>query len=316
MSRSGTISVDSFRLKTNDGAFVGVPRVSINDVSVNEGTGTGATATADADALVRACHRDDASPGRRSRDGVGAAATSPAAVRHRHVRGRCHDGDRSRSRSWATRSSEANEVFYVVLSRAVRPHHRRRRGPGHDPQRRRRNDAVGDRQRDRCVRRRDGSQPDRVHASRGRAPRPRRSRSNIAWSGSREHVRLHHLGRRRARCRAPSLTFAAGSATVTVTVTPIDDSGVEGTETVTLGLVAGSGYTLGSPVERERLDRRQRHGRAADASRSPRPTRPARRPAPNPITFNVTRTGSTARALAVNIGVERYRFRRPTTRSR
>lgn len=43
-----------------------------------------------------------------------------------------------------------------------------------------------------------------------------------------------------------TVTFAAGSATATVTVDPIADSLVESNETVALALVAGSGYTIGT----------------------------------------------------------------------
>src|SRR5207253_364785 len=47
---------------------------------------------------------------------------------------------------------------------------------------------------------------------------------------------------------APScpVTIPAGAASVTVTVTPIDDMAVEGDETVTLTLAPGAGYTLGA----------------------------------------------------------------------
>ncbi|MEO6567317.1 MAG: Calx-beta domain-containing protein, partial [Opitutaceae bacterium] len=44
-----------------------------------------------------------------------------------------------------------------------------------------------------------------------------------------------------------SVTFAAGSATATLAVSPIDDLLVEGGETVILTLANGSGYTVGSP---------------------------------------------------------------------
>lgn len=43
------------------------------------------------------------------------------------------------------------------------------------------------------------------------------------------------------------ITIAAGSATKTVTVTPVDDAGVEPAETVVLTIAAGSGYNVGSP---------------------------------------------------------------------
>ena len=44
-----------------------------------------------------------------------------------------------------------------------------------------------------------------------------------------------------------SATIAAGSSSAIVTVTPIDDSSVEGAETVVLTLSANSAYTVGSP---------------------------------------------------------------------
>ena len=59
-------------------------------------------------------------------------------------------------------------------------------------------------------------------------------------------------------------TFAAGSATITVTVTPVDDTSAESTESVSLTVASGSGYTRRFAVECERLDRGQRHGRPAD----------------------------------------------------
>ena len=43
------------------------------------------------------------------------------------------------------------------------------------------------------------------------------------------------------------LTIAAGVSSATVRVTPLNDSVVEMTESVTLALGAGSGYTVGSP---------------------------------------------------------------------
>jgi acid phosphatase type 7 len=43
------------------------------------------------------------------------------------------------------------------------------------------------------------------------------------------------------------ITIAAGSATKTVTVTPVDDSAVESAETVVLTVTNGSGYNVGSP---------------------------------------------------------------------
>jgi hypothetical protein len=45
-----------------------------------------------------------------------------------------------------------------------------------------------------------------------------------------------------------SITLADGVASGTVTVTPVDDTVVELTETVTLSILAGTGYTVGTPA--------------------------------------------------------------------
>jgi hypothetical protein len=45
---------------------------------------------------------------------------------------------------------------------------------------------------------------------------------------------------------ATTATFAAGSATATINITPIDDTLVEGTETIGLALKTGTAYTLGT----------------------------------------------------------------------
>ncbi|HET6426983.1 MAG TPA: Calx-beta domain-containing protein, partial [Phycisphaerae bacterium] len=44
-----------------------------------------------------------------------------------------------------------------------------------------------------------------------------------------------------------SVVIPDGQASATITITPVDDGDVEGDETVTLTLAAGSGYTVGSP---------------------------------------------------------------------
>ncbi|HEY3484924.1 MAG TPA: Calx-beta domain-containing protein [Ilumatobacteraceae bacterium] len=44
------------------------------------------------------------------------------------------------------------------------------------------------------------------------------------------------------------VTFNSGSATVTLTITPVDDTAVESSEGVTLLLGTGTGYTVGSPA--------------------------------------------------------------------
>jgi hypothetical protein len=47
---------------------------------------------------------------------------------------------------------------------------------------------------------------------------------------------------------ATTATFAAGSPTAAVTLTPVDDLVVEGGETAVLNLLAGAGYSLGTPT--------------------------------------------------------------------
>jgi hypothetical protein len=43
------------------------------------------------------------------------------------------------------------------------------------------------------------------------------------------------------------LTLAPGAVSATITLTPVDDTLVESSETVTLALAAGTGYTVGTP---------------------------------------------------------------------
>jgi len=96
-----------------------------------------------------------------------------------------------------------------------------------------------------------------------------------------------------------SLTLAAGVTGATLTLTPIDDSVAEGTESVFLTLTApasGSGYTVGSPgsanasiVDNDALVAVT----ATDASGS--------ETGPDPMVFTVSRTLSTAYQITVNL---------------
>ena len=61
-----------------------------------------------------------------------------------------------------------------------------------------------------------------------------------------------------------TLTIAANTLSVTLTLTPVDDTTVESTETAILTLGAGTGYSVGSPSQRDGLDRRQRRGSGCD----------------------------------------------------
>jgi Calx-beta domain/RTX calcium-binding nonapeptide repeat (4 copies) len=95
-----------------------------------------------------------------------------------------------------------------------------------------------------------------------------------------------------------TVTFAAGSSTATVTVNPIDDTIIEGTETAILNLATGTGYTLGATTSGT--------VNIADNDFPPLPvitvaaTDANAGETANPGVFTLTRTGSTTNALTVN----------------
>jgi Calx-beta domain/Domain of unknown function (DUF4114) len=97
---------------------------------------------------------------------------------------------------------------------------------------------------------------------------------------------------------ATTATFAAGSATATVTVAPIDDTSVEPTETISLALAAGTGYTLGATTSASinLIDNDVLPIISIAAGTN------AAEPATNG-TFTLTRTGDLAAALTVNLAV-------------
>jgi hypothetical protein len=68
----------------------------------------------------------------------------------------------------------------------------------------------------------------------------------LAWGGSATLTTDYTVAATGATISANRLllTFAAGQSVATVTVTPVDDAAVEAQETVTLSLVAGTGYTI------------------------------------------------------------------------
>lgn len=92
-------------------------------------------------------------------------------------------------------------------------------------------------------------------------------------------------------------SFVAGSATATKTVSVIDDTVVEGNETVVVTLATGTGYTIGSPSSTMVTiadDDAEVTVAATDAA--------AAEPS-DPGTFTFTRTGYTIPALTVNFTV-------------
>ena len=70
---------------------------------------------------------------------------------------------------------------------------------------------------------------------------------NVAWSGT-ASAADYTLAASGGGASGSTVTFAAGSATVTLTLTPVDDSAVEGSETLTLSVLSGAGYTPGTPA--------------------------------------------------------------------
>jgi hypothetical protein len=98
---------------------------------------------------------------------------------------------------------------------------------------------------------------------------------------------------------AETITLAPGATSATVTITPVDDVAVESTETVTLSLASGTGYTTTSPTSASGsiVDNDVAavvSVAATDASGAEAGS--------DPITFTITRSGSTANAIVVNLG--------------
>jgi Calx-beta domain/Domain of unknown function (DUF4114) len=98
---------------------------------------------------------------------------------------------------------------------------------------------------------------------------------------------------------ATTATFAAGSATATVNVAPIDDTIIEPTETISLALAAGTGYTLGAATAAT-IDLTDNDVALPIITISSGVS--AAEPATNG-TFILTRTGDLAAALTVNLAV-------------
>ena len=94
--------------------------------------------------------------------------------------------------------------------------------------------------------------------------------------------------------------FPAGLADADLTITPIDDLEVEGDETVIVTLVAGAGYTVGSPSSATVTIHDNDQGPPSQPTVSVAATDPeASEPGPDPGTFTLSRSGSMASALTV-----------------
>ncbi len=100
---------------------------------------------------------------------------------------------------------------------------------------------------------------------------------------------------------AASVTILSGSSSAAITVTPVDDSLVEGNETVVLTLASAAGYLIGAPnnatvtIADNDVALPTVTISATDAS--------AAEAGPDTGTFTVSRTGATTAALTVNYTV-------------
>ena len=94
-----------------------------------------------------------------------------------------------------------------------------------------------------------------------------------------------------------TLTFLAGQATLDRTLVPVNDALIEGTETVSLTVVDGANYDLGTPVTGSIDILDQPIPIVTIAGRG---SEPRRRRGPDPGVFRFTRVGDVSLALTVN----------------
>ena len=102
-----------------------------------------------------------------------------------------------------------------------------------------------------------------------------------------------------------TLTFAAGSATATLTITPVNDTAVEPTETVILTVLAGAGYAPGTAASATGSIDDNDVAIAVTASDATGAEQGA-----DPIVFTVSRTGYLAVCDRDQPGMDRYCPRR------
>jgi len=128
----------------------------------------------------------------------------------------------------------------------------------------------------------------------------------LAWSGTATFGTDYTVSGTGLSADGKSLTLLAGVSSAVVTVTPVDDTLVEPTEGVVLAVLAGTGYVLGSQTTAT--------GTIADNDVAPAlPTvsiaatdqtgAETRTGEPvDTVTFTLTRTGDTSKALVVGFG--------------
>jgi hypothetical protein len=247
LSKSGTTSFDRFQIRTNDPAFNGVvlpPEVRIGDAVVNEGASgsTPLTLTLSLTSPVSV----DTTVGWHTIDGTAIAGSD-------------YLGVTSGTATFAAGSSsatiqvnvlgdglfEANETFSVELTSWAGLNLADKVGVATIT-----NDDLAP-----VV---SISATDASGAEQGQDPvkfTVTRSTNlvgaatvNLAWGGTAAAADYTASTSAGGTISGNTLTIAAGVGSVTVTITPVDDIYTEPTETVSLSLLAGSGYNLSSPT--------------------------------------------------------------------
>jgi hypothetical protein len=75
---------------------------------------------------------------------------------------------------------------------------------------------------------------------------------NLTWTGTATRITDYAVAVAGANVTLSAdyltLTFQPGGTTATLTLTPVDDAVVEGSESVTMTIAAGTGYTVGAPA--------------------------------------------------------------------
>ena len=126
---------------------------------------------------------------------------------------------------------------------------------------------------------------------------------NLAWSGTALAGSDYNVTVSGATLSSDrlTLTFAAGAATATITLTPIDDAAVEGNETATLTIASGISYTVGTPSFASATIADNDSAPVVSTISAAVTDGAGAEAATDPIVFTVTRSGSTTGTTTVNL---------------
>ena len=295
LTRNGSATFDTFRTRTNDIAFAGsAPWITVADTSVNEGTGANGNLTLTLNLSAPATAGMSVAwtivPGSAT-PGVDYAVTSGTAI--------FAVGSQTATISIpiiGDAAIEPNETFTVLLSNPVGV-------------------TFGDNAAVITIANDDAPAGVAVSAaatdSSGSEQGPDPVVFTVSRTGSTGAALIVNIGWTGVAASGDytiavaggtlsadhtTLTIAAGATTATLTVTPVNDTALEPTESVTLTVLAGAGYTPGATASAT--------GTIADndVAISVAATDAAgAEQAANTIVFTVTRTGYLAGSSAVNL---------------